>query len=50
MCIVQHVSVTMTSVSDNTSTPDGNGPSITQWCVSELLCFVSDKCNVWPVD
>jgi len=40
----------MTSVSDNTSTSDGDGPSVTQWCVSELLCFVSDKCNVLPVD
>lgn len=38
----------MTSVSDNTSTLDG--PSTTPWCVSELLCFVSDKCNVLPVD
>jgi len=42
----------MTSVSenDNTSTPDGDGPSATQWCISELLCFVSDKCNALPVD
>jgi len=36
----------MASVSDNTSTP--GEPST--WCVSELLCFVSDKCNVLPVD
>jgi len=38
----------MASMSDNTSTPDG--PSTTSWCVSELLCFVTDKCNVLPVD
>ena len=38
----------MTSVSDNTSTPDGM--STTPWCVSELLCFVSEKCNVLPFD
>ena len=38
----------MASVSDNTSAPDG--PSTTSWCVSELLCFVTDKCNVLPVD
>jgi len=38
----------MTSVSDNTDTPDGL--STTTWCVSELLCFVTDKCNVLPLD
>ena len=34
----------MTIVSDNTGTPVG--PAATPWCVSELLCFVTDKCNV----
>jgi len=38
----------MTTVSDNTGTPVG--PAATPWCVSELLCFVTDKCNVLPVD
>ena len=34
----------MTTVSDNTGTPVG--PAATLWCVSELLCFVTDNCNV----
>jgi len=38
----------MTAVSDNTGTPVG--PATTPWCVSELLCFVTDKSNVLPVD
>ena len=41
----------MTTVSDNTGTPVISvGPAATSWCVSELLCFVTDKCNVLPVD
>ena len=38
----------MTSVSDNTSNSDG--ASTTPWCVSEILCFISDKCKVLSVD
>ena len=38
----------ITTVSDNTGTPVG--PAATPWCVSELLCFVTDKCNVLPVE
>ena len=37
-----------TAVSDNTGTPVG--PAATPWCVSELFCFVTEKCNVLPVD
>jgi len=35
-------------VNDNTSVPDGLTPS--SWFVSELLCFVTDKCNIMPAD
>ena len=38
----------MTTVSDNTGIPVG--PAATLWCMSELLCFVTDNCNVLPVD
>jgi len=38
----------MTTVSNNTGTPVGR--AATPWCVSELLCFVTDNCNVLPVD
>ena len=35
-------------MSNNTGTPVGL--AATPWCISELLCFVTDKCNILPVD
>jgi len=37
------------SASDNT-TSTVDAPSSSTWMVSELLCFVSDKCNILPLD